>query len=205
MMAYSREVEQSMRNFYGSLSEKDRRRYAAVEAAKLSRGGKAYVAGLFGCDPDTVAVGEKDLACLPDDEAQGRVRKKGGRKKASLADADLVPRLRQNLETHTAGSPVEPGALWTNRSAAQLADELSEQGHSIDRKTVQRILRDELALGRRQISKKLAMDESADRDAQFKLVQKYKAEFLAQGFPVLSIDTKKKELYASYVESARLR
>jgi len=131
--------------------------------------------------------------------------KKGGRKKASLADADLVPRLRQNLETHTAGSPVEPGALWTNRSAAQLADELSEQGHSIDRKTVQRILRDELALGRRQISKKLAMDESADRDAQFKLVQKYKAEFLAQGFPVLSIDTKKKELYASYVESARLR
>jgi len=124
--------------------------------------------------------------------------KKGGRKKASLADADLVPRLRQNLETHTAGSPVEPGALWTNRSAAQLADELSEQGHSIDRKTVQRILRDELALGRRQISKKLAMDESADRDAQFKLVQKYKAEFLAQGFPVLSIDTKKKELLGNF-------
>jgi hypothetical protein len=78
MMTYSREVEQSMRNFYQSLSEKDRRRYAAVEAAKFGHGGKSYVASLFGCDPDTVAVGERDLACLPDDEAEGRVRKKGG-------------------------------------------------------------------------------------------------------------------------------
>jgi len=78
MMTYSRELEQSMRNFFQSLSEKDRRRYAAVEAAKLGHGGKSYVAGLFGCDPDTVAVGERDLAALPDDEAESRVRKKGG-------------------------------------------------------------------------------------------------------------------------------
>ena len=78
MMTYSRELGQSMRNFFQSLSEKDRRRYAAVEAAKLGHGGKSYVAGLFGCDPDTVAVGERDLAALPDDEAESRVRKKGG-------------------------------------------------------------------------------------------------------------------------------
>lgn len=124
--------------------------------------------------------------------------KKGGRKKASLADPDLVPQLKQNLETHTAGSPVEPGELWTNRSATQLADELSEQGHPVDRKTLQRVLRDELGLGHRQISKKLTMDESADRDTQFQLVQKYKAKFLGQGFPVLSIDTKKKELLGKF-------
>lgn len=124
--------------------------------------------------------------------------KKGGRKKASLADPDLVPKLKQNLETHTAGSPVEPGELWTNRSATQLANELSEQGHPVDRKTLQHVLRDELGLGHRQISKKLTMDESADRDAQFQLVQKYKAKFLGQGFPVLSIDTKKKELLGEF-------
>lgn len=124
--------------------------------------------------------------------------KKGGRKKASLADPDLVPQLKQNLESRTAGSPVEPGSLWTNRSAAQLADELREQGHPVDRKTLQQILKDELCLGHRQISKKLTMDESPDRDAQFQLVQKYKAAFLAQGFPVLSIDTKKKELLGEF-------
>ena len=77
MVTYSSEVEQSMRSFYRSLSEKDRRRYAAVEATKLGHGGKAYIAQLFGCDPDTVTAGEKDIAELPDDDAKGRVRKKG--------------------------------------------------------------------------------------------------------------------------------
>ncbi len=82
MMTYSSEVEQSMRNFYRSLSEKDRRRYAAVEATKLGHGGKAYVAQLFGCDPDTVTAGEKDIAELPNDDAEGRVRKKGRSKES---------------------------------------------------------------------------------------------------------------------------
>ncbi len=77
MMTYSPEVEGAMRNFYRSLSEKDRRRYAAVEATKLGHGGKAYIARLFGCDPDTVAAGEKDIVGLPSDDAEGRIRKKG--------------------------------------------------------------------------------------------------------------------------------
>jgi len=77
MPSYTPEVEESMQKFYESLSEKDRRRYAAVEAAKLGYGGKAYVARLFGCDPDTVAVGERDIGRLPEDDAQDRVRKKG--------------------------------------------------------------------------------------------------------------------------------
>lgn len=124
--------------------------------------------------------------------------KKGGRIKASLNNLDLIPQLRLNLEVHTAGSPVEPGAIWTNRSAGALADELKQQGHSVDRKTVQRILRDELELGHRQIAKNLTMDESEDRDAQFRRVQAYKTEFLEQGFPVLSIDTKKKELLGKF-------
>jgi hypothetical protein len=66
-----------MVNFYKSLSEKDRRRYAAVEAAKLGHGGTAYVAELFGCDPDTIRRGQADVEGLPQDAAAGRVRKKG--------------------------------------------------------------------------------------------------------------------------------
>lgn len=77
MTTYSPEVEHSMQKFYESLSEKDRRRYAAVEAAKLGHGGKAYVARLFGCDPDTVAAGEIDIGRLPEEDAPGRVRKRG--------------------------------------------------------------------------------------------------------------------------------
>jgi hypothetical protein len=77
MQVYDSQVERQMVNFYGSLSEKDRRRYAAVEAAKLGHGGKVYIARLFGCDPDTIAVGEQDVEDLPTDAAAGRIRKKG--------------------------------------------------------------------------------------------------------------------------------
>jgi hypothetical protein len=77
MDAYASAIERSMCDFYATLSEKDRRRYAAVEAAKLGHGGKAYIARLFGCKPDTITVGEQDIKSLPKDEAQGRVRKKG--------------------------------------------------------------------------------------------------------------------------------
>jgi len=82
MQAYDADVESWMVSFYGSLSEKDRRRYAAVEAAKLGHGGKAYLARLFGCDPDTIAAGERDVEQLPTDVAEDRIRKKGGSKKS---------------------------------------------------------------------------------------------------------------------------
>jgi hypothetical protein len=77
MNVYSREVERHMRLLYESLSEKDRRRYAAVEAEKLGHGGEQYIADLFGCEPDTVRHGRQDIEQLPQDEAAGRVRKKG--------------------------------------------------------------------------------------------------------------------------------
>lgn len=79
---YSVVVERHMRLLYESLSEKDRRRYAAVEAEKLGHGGTEYVAALFGCDPDTIRHGRCDMEELPVDEAAGRVRKKGGPKES---------------------------------------------------------------------------------------------------------------------------
>ncbi|HEX3869930.1 MAG TPA: hypothetical protein VHV77_05820 [Pirellulales bacterium] len=66
-----------MKALYASLSEKDRRRYAAVEAEKLGHGGEQYVADLFGCDADTVRHGHQDVEQLPMDVAVGRIRKKG--------------------------------------------------------------------------------------------------------------------------------
>ena len=78
MDVYAKPVEVQMVNFYRSLSEKDRRRYAAVEAGKLGHGGVAYIARLFGCDPDTIRHGMVDIEQLPQDAAEDRVRKKGG-------------------------------------------------------------------------------------------------------------------------------
>ena len=78
MYGYKAAVERQMVKFYDALSEKDRRRYAAVEALKLGHGGVQYLADLFGCDPDTIRHGAQDIELLPADEAAGRVRKKGG-------------------------------------------------------------------------------------------------------------------------------
>ena len=78
MNRYAVDTEQRMQGLYRSLSEKDRRRYAAIEAEKVGPGGLSYVSKLFGCDPETVKHGQEDLAQLPHDEAAGRVRKKGG-------------------------------------------------------------------------------------------------------------------------------
>ena len=78
MQTYSPDVEKHMVNLFNSLSEKDRRRFAAVEAEKLGHGGTTYVAGLFRCDTDTIRQGKQDVEQLPQDDAPERVRKKGG-------------------------------------------------------------------------------------------------------------------------------
>jgi hypothetical protein len=77
MMPYAEKVEDHMRRLHDSLSEKDRRRYAAVEAEKLGHGGVEYIAELFDCDADTIRHGREDVEQLPLDAAAGRIRKKG--------------------------------------------------------------------------------------------------------------------------------
>lgn len=77
MNPYSPVVREHMLAFYESLSEKDRRRYAAVEAEKLGHGGGEYVASLLGCDAKTIRQGRHDVEQLPDDPAADRIRKKG--------------------------------------------------------------------------------------------------------------------------------
>ena len=76
MTPYPRDVEETMRTFFHSLREKDRRRYAAVESAKLGVGGRLYLARLLGIDPKTIRQGESDLKNLPDVPPED-VRKKG--------------------------------------------------------------------------------------------------------------------------------
>lgn len=76
MEAYAKDVERKMKRFFDWLSEKDRRRYAAIEATKLGHGGVDYIAGVLKCDPKTIRQGLAELE-EPEDPAAGRVRKKG--------------------------------------------------------------------------------------------------------------------------------
>jgi hypothetical protein len=82
MMGYHKDVERFMKRFYDSLFEKDRRAYAAIEAAKLGHGGIGYIAKLFGCDSKTIGHGKQDLCCLPS-LPPSKSRKKGADAKGS--------------------------------------------------------------------------------------------------------------------------
>ena len=84
---YSPEVAGSIRNFYDTLSEKDQRRYAAVEARRLGHGGIEYVAEVLECSRRTIERGLTELDALPHDPAAGRVRRPGGGRKKSRGEA----------------------------------------------------------------------------------------------------------------------
>lgn len=115
-----------------------------------------------------------------------------------MADPELIPKLEKAVENHVAGSPVRPEIRWTNLTPTELADELSKDGHSVDRKTIKLLLRNVLKLGCRQIAKTQAMGSSEHRNEQFETMFGYRDEFLSNGWPVLSIDTKKKELLGNF-------
>ena len=84
---YESHFEEQMRAFERTLSEKDRRRFAAFEASRLGHGGNEYIAKILGCSPKTIERGTKELVLLPEDPAAGRVRRRGGGRKKSRVRA----------------------------------------------------------------------------------------------------------------------
>ena len=112
-MPYSEAHEEEMINLYESLSEKDRRRYAAIKARKLGHGGIIYVCSLFGCTDKTVRKGMKELM---DAEALSRVgvrKPGGGRKSAEESNEGIDEAFLSVLADHTAGDPMNDKVKWT--------------------------------------------------------------------------------------------
>lgn len=190
---YSPDIEQQLRQYYQSLSEKDRRRFAAIEALTLGHGGIRYIAQVLGCDPQTVREGMRELHHLPQDPAGKRVRKPGGgRKKTEAKHPSVVQHVQDTIKDRTAGDPMRTDVVWTDLTPQDIADSLLGHPVCVGPRIVRRIL-DTLGFARRQMAKVVPGGDSPQRDAQFRHVSHLIQEFLAAGNPVLSIDTKKKE------------
>ena len=186
-----------MQRLFATLSEKDRRRYAGIEAAKLGHGGIEYVSEWFGIDPKTVRRGLMELE-QTDDPAPRRVRKKGGGRKTAIERRpQLEDHFRQILAEFTAGDPMREGVLWTNLSRREISRRLAESGTPASRHTVRKLMKRH-GLGQRKVRKKKTLGAHPDRDAQFQNIAKIKAGYLAAGDPVIRIDTKKKELIGNF-------
>jgi hypothetical protein len=190
---YSPEIEQLLRQYYQSLSEKDRRRFAALEASKLGHGGTRYIAKVLECDPQTVRDGMRELKQLPNDPAGSRVRKPGGgRKKTEVKHADLIQQVHNTIKDRTAGDPMRQDVVWTDLTPQEISQSLQKQAVYAGPRIVRRIL-DGLGFARRQMLKVLPGGDSPHRGEQFRHLAHLIQAFLEAGHPVLSIDTKKKE------------
>lgn len=136
--------------------------------------------------------------CPPTTRSDALV-KKGGRKTAGIASPETVQAIEAVVKDHTAGSPVDPDIRWTNRSPRDIAHELHDDwGISLHPKTVRRILRDDLGLRKRATLKSRTHCHDPDRDAQFQNIAQLRRQYERNGWPVLSIDSKKKELLGDF-------
>ena len=175
--------------------ERGRRVFAASEARAAGWGGVAAVSAITGLACSTIGRGLKDLDAPP--PPRGRVRRAGGGPRPlSERDPTLIDDLKRLVEPATRGDPMR-ALLWVSKSLDKLACGLTEMGHSISPNTVRKLLT-EIGFSR-QVNRKA--DEGAshpDRNAQFEYINAEVLAAQAAGQPVISVDTKKKELIGPY-------
>jgi hypothetical protein len=181
------------------LDERGRRLVAAAEAFAAGYGGIAAVATATGMAPSTIGRGLKELA---QDEPSERVRRPGaGRKPAIAKDPRLLPDLEALVEPTTRGDPQAP-LRWTCKSVRRLAQALQAQGHQVSRTLVAELL-NAAGYSLQGNRKTKEGDSHPDRDAQFAHINSQVAEALAEQQPVISVDTKKKELVGDFRNPGR--
>ena len=167
----------------------------AGEARSLGHGGIAAVATASGASRSRVSQGVAELEA--GEAPLRRVRRKGGgRKTLAATDAALIAALLALVEPTRRGDPCSP-LCWTTLSTRKLAAELTEAGHRVGADTVARLLREQ-GFGLQANAKTLEGGQHSDRDAQFSYLNDQAGNHLAAGDPVISVDTKKKELVGQY-------
>lgn len=155
MIPYPEETEQVMKAFFNTLSEKDRRRYAAVEAQKLGHGGISYIADVLACSRTTVHEGLAELESLSEAcSYEPRIRREGGgRKPYEETFPGIDEAFLDVLKDNIAGDPMDAAVRWTNLTHEEIKTRLAEQ-HDIEvSQTVIRKLLDKHNFRRRQAQK----------------------------------------------------
>jgi len=203
-MGISEVVEKSLSEQYAQirphLNERQRRLWAGSEALKLGFGGLSALSRATGMSINTIKAGKRELE-QPEtalaEPATTRVRRPGGgRKSATQKDPGLLPALDALVEPATRGDPMSP-LRWTSKSTQKLADALVEQGHPVSPDTVARLLKAE-NYSLQATRKSFEGSKHPDRDGQFEYIARLAQSQLEKEQPVLSIDTKKKELVGNF-------
>jgi hypothetical protein len=184
------------------LNERDRRLAMATEAKSWGRGGISAVQCATSASRSTIRRGLSELAEGQREGNGGRIRAPGGgRKNVEAVDPELLDALDALISPETRGDPESP-LRWTTKSTRHLADALTAMGHRVSHSVVAKILRS-LGYSLQGTRKTLEGTQHPDRDAQFRYINDLAGQFLASGDPVISVDTKKKELVGRYGQSGQ--
>src|SRR5512143_739932 len=184
------------------LHETAQRRWAACEARALGRGGTSLVAASTGLSRPTIHRGLAELHSGLDDSEDAdpqrpRIRRTGGgRHRLTTRDRSLLPDLQDLVDPATRGDPMSP-LLWTSKSTRHLAEALGTRGHHVSHQTVARLLT-EFGYNLQANRKSEEGKDHPDRDTQFEHINRKVRSFQRRGQPVVSVDTKKKELVGNY-------
>jgi transposase len=183
------------------LDERARRLFVASEAKSAGYGGIVAVARATGMARSTIGRGLKDLA-VPEALEPGRVRRPGGGRKSLIsASPQLLADLNALVDPDARGDPMSP-LRWTAKSLRRLARELRERGHKISHTVVGELLK-QLNFSLQANSKTREGAACPDRDAQFGHIGASVKSALAENLPVISVDTKKKELVGDFKNNGR--
>jgi len=194
-------IGERYRALAGELDERRRRLWAAAEARVAGRGGIAATARATGMTENTIRRGVRELEAGERLE-MGRVRRPGGgRTPLTTADATLLADLERLVDADSRGDPESP-LRWTAKSVRRLRDALRARDHRVSHETVARLLRE---LGYRLQANRKVREGRAhpDRDAQFQHINTTVTAALEAGEPVISVDTKKKELVGDFKNGGR--
>ena len=187
---------------YPHLDEKGRRLFAAAEARTVGWGGIKLVSEITGIARSTIRRGLDELEGKAEPPGAGRVRRRGGgRKRETEKRRSLLGTLERLVAPATRGDPERP-LLWVSKSYRHLADGLRAFGFSVGHQLVGRLL-DQLGYTFQANVKTREGSDHPDRDAQFEHINDRVTDFLAAGQPVISVDTKKKELVGAFKNGGR--
>lgn len=180
-----------MKTLFSSLSEKDRRRYAAVEAKKLGHGGIVYIATLFGCMEKTIRRGLLDIESTESMEQAG-VRRAGAGRRSSLDKLENIDAIFLDvLREHTAGDPMDEKVKWSNLTRDEISQKMSKRGIKVSKNIIKKLLKKHDYVKRKAL-KKTATGSHKERDQQFNKIAGLRNDYEDSENPTISIDAKKK-------------
>jgi len=199
------QIESKYRSLASVLDERARRHWAATEARAYGWGGVSAVSDATGMAQNTIRKGLAELARRQSDpaaEVTTRLRKLGGgRKRLSETDPQLGEELDRLVDPLTRGDPQSP-LRWTCKSTSHLAQELSRQGHPVSARSIAQLL-NEAGYSLQGNRKTMEGTAHPDRNLQFEYINATVKRFQRRGQPVISVDTKKKELVGPYKNNGR--